>query len=136
MAKFGYTHRREMDPVPGRKFSTTYYKQNRKEQQRTKDHVGKILSQLGTDALSDPNAMAALTAPLSRFPRKETQGYYSALDIVTDMWEQMHSGKDIPSGMLGRWNKLFDGTGNELDMVPQADLPPQNNYNSIFLDSE
>ena len=132
MAKFGYTSRRKMDPVPGRKFSTEYFKQSRKERTRTLNHVDRVLQQLGEQALCDAEALTEITKPLKNFARKETQGHYSALDIIGDMSEQMHSGKDIPSGMLGRWNRLFAGTGNEIDMVPEADLPPANTFDSIF----
>ena len=134
MAKFGYTSRRKMDPVVGRKFSTEYFKQSRKEQQRTQQHVDRILTQFGQDALADPEAMAAITAPMPKYQRRETGGHYSALDIISDLSEQMRSGKDIPSGMLGRWNRLFANTGNQIDLVPEADLPPTNNYNSMFGD--
>jgi hypothetical protein len=48
----------------------------------------------------------------------------------------MASGKDIPSGMLGRWNRLFANTGNSIDMVPERDLPPPTNYNNLFGDDE
>jgi hypothetical protein len=132
MAKFGYTSRRKMDPVVGRKFSTEYYKQSRKERARTLSHVDRVLQQLGEQALSDPEALTEITKPLKSFARKETQGHYSALDIIGDMSEQMHSGKDIPSGMLGRWNKLFANTGLEIDLVPEQELPPTNTYDSIF----
>jgi hypothetical protein len=132
MAKFGYTSRRKMDPVVGRKFSTEYYKQSRKERARTLQHVDRVLQQLGEQALSDPEALTEITRPLKSFARKETQGHYSALDIIGDMSEQMHSGKDIPSGMLGRWNRLFANTGNEIDLVPEEELPPNNTYDNIF----
>jgi hypothetical protein len=132
MAKFGYTSRRKMDPVVGRKFSTEYYKQSRKERARTLSHVDRVLQQLGEQALSDPEALTEITRPLKSFARKETQGHYSALDIIGDMSEQMHSGKDIPSGMLGRWNRLFANTGLEIDLVPEQELPPTNTYDNIF----
>ncbi len=132
MAKFGYTSRRKMDPVPGRKFSTEYYKQSCKEQKRTQQHVDGLLKRFGEEALADPEALDAITAPMKKYPRKESDGYYSALDIMGDMSTQMNSGKDIPSGMLGRWNRLFAGTGNEIDMIPETDLPPANNYNDFF----
>lgn len=132
MAKFGYTSRRKMDPVPGRKFSTEYYKQSHRERQRTQQHVDGLLKQFGEEALADPEALDAITAPMKKYPRKETNGYYSALDIMGDLSTQMNLGKDIPYAMLSRWNRLFAGTGHEIDMVPEADLPSPNNYNNFF----
>jgi hypothetical protein len=136
MAKFGYTSKRKMDPINGRKFSTEYFKQSPRERSRTQKHIDRCLQELGNLALADSESMAAITAPLPNFKRKETNGYYSALDIIGDMSNQMASGKDIPSGMLGRWNRLFAGTGNSIDMVPERDLPPPTNYNNLFGDDE
>ena len=136
MAKFGYTSKRKMDPINGRKFSTEYFKQSPRERSRTQRHIDRCLLELGNLALADEEYMAAIEAPLPGFKRKETSGYYSALDIIGDMSNQMASGKDIPSGMLGRWNRLFAGTGNSIDMVPERDLPPPTNYNNLFGDDE
>jgi hypothetical protein len=44
----------------------------------------------------------------------------------------MTSGKDIPSGMLGRWNRLFAGTGLEIDMVIESELPAPTEFNQLF----
>ena len=136
MAKFGYTSTRKMDPINGRKFATEYFKQSPRERARTQRHIDRCLMELGNLALADSESMAAISAPLPKFKRKETGGYYSALDIISDMSTQMQSGKDIPSGMLGRWNRLFAGTGNSIDMVPERELPPPTNYNNLFGDDE
>jgi hypothetical protein len=136
MAKFGYTSKRKMDPINGRKYSTEYFKQSPRERSRTQQHIDRCLQELGNLALADEESMAAIKAPLPNFKRKETNGYYSVLDIIGDMSDQMQKGHDIPSGMLGRWNRLFAGTGNEIDMVPERELPPPTNYNNLFGDDE
>jgi hypothetical protein len=124
MAKFGYVTKREMDPRPGRTYATEYYKQSAAERRRTQEHIERTIVRMGNHA-RDTDTVEALTLPMKKFQRRETKGAYSILDIMSDMLEQMKSGKDIPSGMLGRWNRLFDGTGSEIEMVMESDLPPK-----------
>jgi hypothetical protein len=130
--KFGYTHRREMEPVPGRKYSTVYYRQSASERRRTQAHVERVIQRVGEKALENPGAEEALLQPMPRFQRRETRGAYSPVDIMSDMLGQMQSGKDIPSGMLGRWNRLFDGTGLEIDMVLESELPAATQFDDLF----
>jgi hypothetical protein len=130
--KFGYTHRREMDPRPGRKYSTVYYKQSARERARTQRHVETVIQRLGDRVLENPGSEQALLEPMPGFQRRETKGAYTAMDVISDMFEQMTSGKDIPSGMLGRWNRLFAGTGLEIDMVIESELPAPTEFNQLF----
>ena len=130
MPKFEYTSTRKMDPVPGRTFSTEYYKQSRRERQRTEEFVKQQLERIGSMAEQDPSYWDELMRPLPNYKKKESHGCYSAGEIIADMYEQLKSGKDIPSGMLGRWNRLFEGSDNQLQMVPQQ--PVTTTYHSIF----
>jgi len=130
--KFGYTHRREMEPRPGRKYSTVYYKQSARERARTQRHVETVIQRLGDRVLENPGSEQALLEPMPGFQRRETKGAYTAMDVISDMFEQLTSGKDIPSGMLGRWNRLFAGTGLEIDMVIESELPAPTEFNQLF----
>ena len=125
MAKFGYVTKRAMEPRPGRTYATEYYKQSASERRRTKKHIESVIERVYEKA-HESDTVEALTMPMKKFQRRETKGAYSILDIMSDMLEQMKSGKDIPSGMLGRWNRLFDGSGSEIEMVMESDLPPTN----------
>ena len=129
---FGYTSRREMEPRPGRQYSTIYYKQSARERRRTQQHVERVIQRVGERALENPGAEEALCEPMKGFQRRETRGAYSAVDVMSDMLTQMQSGKDIPSGMLGRWNRLFDGTGCEIDMVMESELPADTRFDDLF----
>jgi hypothetical protein len=51
---------------------------------------------------------------------------------MRDLVDQLDAGKDIPSGMLGRWNRLFAGTGLELELVPESELPPPTEFSRLF----
>lgn len=135
MAKFGYRSRRKMDPRPGRTYATEYYKQGRQERARTQAFVERVIQQVGERALETPGGVETLMRPMKGFQRRETKGAYSAFDVLTDMLQQLESGKDIPSGILGRWNRLFEGTGQEIEMMPEGDLPPRNpTYEELFDD--
>lgn len=131
MAKFGYVSKREMDPRPGKTYATEYYKQSAAERRRTQEHIERTIVRLGNHA-EETNTVEGLTAPMPKFQRRETKGAYSILDIVSDLHEQMKAGKDIPSGMLGRWNRLFEGTGSEIEMVLESELPPPNNFGDLL----
>jgi len=132
MAKFGYLSRRQMEPRPGKNYATEYYKQSRAERRRTQAFVERVIQRIGELALETPGGVEAITEPLKKFRRKETQGAYSALDIMTDMLDQLESGKDIPSGMLGRWNRLLEPYGMTIDMVPEEQLPPPTELERLF----
>ena len=122
MAKFGYRSRRDMEPRPGVRYATTYYLQSPRERQRTQEFIETVIQRVGTLALETPGGAEELDRPLPGFPRTGGRPNYSALDIMTDMLTQMAAGRDIPSGMLGRWNRLFRASGMEIDMVPEQDL--------------
>lgn len=124
MAKFGYTSKRTMDPRPGKTYATEYYKQSAAERRRTLAHIENTIARVYQHA-SDTNTVEALNVPMPAFQRRETKGAYSIVDILSDLLTQMKAGKDIPSGMLGRWNRLFEGTNTAIEMVLESQLPPR-----------
>lgn len=130
MPQFGYTSTRKMDPVPGRTYSTEYYKQSRRERQRTEDFVTAQLERIGTPALTDPAYLDQLMRPLPNYKKKESHGCYSTGEIIADMYEQLKKGNDIPSGMLGRWNRIFEGTDNQIHLAPEQ--VTGNTYHNLF----
>jgi hypothetical protein len=132
MPKFGYQSTRKMDPRPGRTYATEYYKQSRSERARTQEHVESVIRRIGDKVAENPGMEETLLEPMKGFQRRETRGAYTAVDVMSDMLAQLQSGKDIPSGMLGRWNRLFDGTGCEIDMVLEADLPDTTLFREMF----
>ena len=132
MPKFGYESIRKMEPRPGRNYATEYYKQSRAERARTEQHINLTIQRVGEKALENPGMEQLLVEPMRGFQRRETKGEYTAVDVMGDLLEQINCGKDIPSGMLGRWNRLFEGSGCEIDMVPEAELPDSNVFRQVF----
>ena len=69
---------------------------------------------------SSQDTLLWTSEPLKQFKRSTRGQYYSLIEIVTDMVAQLASHKDIPSGILGRWNRLFEGTRWDIVMVLEA----------------
>ena len=132
MAKFGYLNRRQMDPRPGVRYATEYYRQSAVERARCQQHIEQVIQQVGTLALTTDENLQAISEPMPGFPRSRGQPNYSALDVMRDLILQLDSGRDIPSGMLGRWNRLFAGTGLDLDLILESELPPATEFAKLF----
>jgi hypothetical protein len=94
-----------------------YLHQNRSQRLVLFEHVNQITDQMLTLMQQDAAAAAALQEPQTDFRRTEGQGYYSALDIVTDLWHQLDADRDATQGMVGRWNRLFAGTAHVIEFV-------------------
>ena len=130
MSEFQYTSTKQMDPKPGVKFATTYYKQTQSEYALLKAHVAEVVSEVMRVCDYDLVLNAWIHEPLKKFPK--TKGKYSVIEILTDMIDQIAKNKDIPSGILGRWNRLFEGT--EWDIVMTTELVNRNKttYTELF----
>lgn len=131
MPQFRYTQVRHMDPRPGRTYATSYYKQTPAEYQRTQQHVQATHDALLAAAGTDPDLQAWLTQGLRGYRKSQAGEYYTPMEIVTDLLSQFRMKKDVPSGMLGRWHKLFADTDYDIDMVP-ARSPRTNTYERLF----
>jgi hypothetical protein len=116
MAKFKYKSTKELTPKPGVTYSTTYYQQRTEEYQRTRQHIIAVVTEISAVSDLDKDLAVWILEPLKGFPRTQRQPNYSLVDIVTDMLGQVEARKDIPSGMLGRWNRLFYDTEWDIEM--------------------
>lgn len=130
MAVFKYKTIRKMQPRDGVKYATEYYKQTPREYTRLDEHVRQTMETV-VQAADRDNMLEELNEPLQGFPRTGRRPNYSALDIMQDMLDQLNHQKDVPSGILGRWNRLFeDNPDFRIDM--QEDLPPNPLFNELF----
>jgi hypothetical protein len=120
MPEFEYTSIRNMEPKPGKNYATDYYKQTEQEYNLLRAHVYRVAAEIMSERDSSRDTLEWTNRPLKAF-RKSTRGQcYSLIEIVTDMVAQLASHKDIPSGILGRWNRLFEGTRWDIVMVQEA----------------
>lgn len=120
MPEFEYTSIRNMEPRPGRTYATDYYKQTVDEYNLLRTHVYRVAADIMSARDSSRDTLRWTGEPLKAF-RKSTRGQaYSLIEIVTDMVAQLADHKDIPSGILGRWNRLFADTPWTIEMVREA----------------
>ena len=120
MPEFEYTSIRQMEPRPGRNYATEYYKQTPTEYNLLRAHVYAVAAEIMSERDSSQDTLLWTSRPLKQFKRSTRGQYYSLIEIVTDMVSQLASHKDIPSGILGRWNRLFKGTRWDIVMVLEA----------------
>jgi len=118
MPEFKYTSKQELAPRPGQKFATTYYRFTGAERLRLHRHMRKLLEDF-FENIDD----ATLQAPLRGFPRQGRQPNYSAYNILEDLYDYVcYEGKDVPSGMLGRWNRLSEGMSGDWEITPVSSI--------------
>ena len=130
MAKFKYKTIKKMMPKDGVKYSTEYYKQSPAEYTRLDEHIRAVMEQVIT-AADRAGILDELEKPMSGFPRTNKQPNYSALDVMQDMLDQINREKDIASGLLGRWNRLFDANA-EFTIEMEEERLPNPVFNKLF----
>lgn len=131
MAEFKYISTKTLEPRPGTNFATTYYKQTDQEYQRLREFVTAINNQYEALARDDMDIRAWLNAPLRGYKKRTAGDCYTAWEIITDMMRQFEQKKDVPSGMLGRWQKLFAGTDFDIKFS-HAKTAKSNTYGKLF----
>lgn len=126
--KSRYRQIKTMTPRDGVKYATEYYKQSPGEYSKLYEHVKQTI--VDVVAAAEQHGID-LTVPLKGFPRTGSRPNYSALDVMSDMLHQMDAERDVPSGMLGRWNRLFDANEDmQIQMEEQAVANPV--FNKLF----
>ena len=119
MTKFIYREIKHMTPRDGARYATDYYKQDPKNYDQLQAHIQRVIREI-TDYAQQHNCLADLEQPLKGFPRTGGKPNYSALDIMYDMYQQFELGRDLPSGILGRWRRLFaDFPEEDIEMVSE-----------------
>ena len=129
--QFGYLSEREMPPRPGVKFFTVYYLQSHAEYAMTKHFVVDVAKQLMDLVTESPDAGVWFSEPLPGY-RKMSGGNYTPEDIVTDMVRQFSRQRDIPSGMYGRWRRLFADTPWDFELTQEAIHRPKTTFTGLF----
>jgi hypothetical protein len=119
MAIFRYTKTVEMAPKEGQKFATTYYKQRPEEAVKTKQFIALVGTEIISACERNPELQEFCQQPLRGFPRTNNKPNYSIEDVICDMIGQMENGKDLPSGMMGRWGRLFNDTEYDIELLQE-----------------
>ena len=112
--EYEYYTTKELPPRPGNNFATTYYKLDKAETKRLTETVNALADSIDRLTPSEKQEFESMFKGLLT-QKRDSKGKYSATQIVKDLQKQLAQGKDVPSGMIGRWNKAFDGT--EIDII-------------------
>jgi len=131
MAKFGYQTIREMDPRPGVKYATKYYKQHTVDKQKLLAHTENCAKFVYQNSF-DQDLHHAFKQKIDRRHRRQDGTYYNTYDVIIDALEQLQSGKDMPESMITRWNARFGETKYSIEMVLESDMPAHNLLDELF----
>lgn len=126
----------KMEPRGGVKYSTTYVKQNLHHRKDLCKHIKQVVTEIADAVEGDEELLDFMRTPLKGF--KTTTGQNrTPTDILTDMVNEAKglqkngNPKDFALAPIERWNKLFQGTDYEINLI-QTFGPPGNNFNDIL----
>lgn len=133
---FYYKSKKEMPPRGRNKYFTTYYKQYPDQIEESKQMLVEVCQFIYDQLQDDTEYAEFMLTPLAGYTR-ENKTNYTPDDIITDMLGQYMDGRDLCSGMLGRWNRLFKDTEYEIELVEDITVHfnksrTQNTFHSIF----
>lgn len=121
MATFYYRSTRRLEPRPGTVWSTVYIKQDPAEYDRLRDWLVHIAETIIDIARLDADCATWFVTPMPDFRKSSRGEYYSPQELITDMIDQMAHGRDITEAMIGRWNRLTEGTPWQIEFVAKPD---------------
>lgn len=117
-----------MEPREGVKYSTTYVKQTLDQRKELTKHIKTTVNEIADAIEKDENLMDFVRTPLKGF--KTTHGMNRTVaDILTDMVNEAKGKqknglpKDFALAPIERWNKLFEGTEYEINLVQTFNTP-------------
>ena len=125
MATFYYRSHKTMEPRVGVRYATVYIRQDIAEYERLKSWLVQIAQDIISISQIDADCAQWFCEPMADFRRSQRGEYYSPEDIITDMIDQMMHGRDLTEAMLGRWNRLTEGTPWQIDLIANSDTMPQ-----------
>jgi hypothetical protein len=135
--KFYYDSITVMPPRPGKKYSTTYYHQDRLERQKMSRFFQKNIQQLFDVLNRNKSEMKwAEYTPLKGFPQSAGKGNRTLLQLLIDTMGECQGikkngdPKDFAQAPIERWNRLMKDTPWEIEMI--SGDRPNNHYNHLF----
>jgi hypothetical protein len=122
MKTITYSKIQQMEPRPGVKYATSYYKQSTRQREDLVEWLRRCSIDIVECVDSDPEFVQWWTSPLKDF-RKADKTYRTPEEIVEDLLleavGQKRNGehKDFAQAPIERWNRLFRETPWEFRMV-------------------
>ena len=130
MATFQYRTQLSLEPRPGVRYATTYYKMTPAQSQQLIAWLASIGSAIDQVCDENPDWAEWLNQPLKRFRKSRAGEYYTPLELLTDMLTQLTEGRDLPEAMVGRWNRLCGHTDWQMHMTDQT--PDRVRFDQVF----
>lgn len=135
MAEGYYLSTHTMPPRPGKKYSTTYYKQTLQQRKALEKHFNESCAEIADAATTEPEIVQWLRTPDKRFKRDGSPGkgqrkYKTPAELMSDILGECSGTKrngepkDFAQAPIERWNRLFEDTKYEIDMVQQFGAKP------------
>jgi len=121
--QFAYVRTIEMDPRPGVKFATTYYRQTTTQRGLLSEFFIKCIKEIGEEITRNPGLYTWLDEPLKGFPKTRGQSNRSFTELIEDTVGEIRgrkkdgTQKDYAQAPIERWNKLFKDTEYEFEMI-------------------
>lgn len=110
MPTFAYRRIHQMEPRPGVKYATVYYKQSPQQYEQTRTWLIRTAESMLSVAQVDPDLAAWLVRPHPDFRKSRGSEYYTPEELIVDMVRQVSLGRDLPRAMTDRWNRLCENT--------------------------
>jgi hypothetical protein len=136
MKTIRYQKMTKMEPRDGVKYSTTYVKQTLEQRKELVKHIRQVVEELSYAVEGREDLLDFIRTPLKGF--KTTTGHNRTItDILTDMVNESKGKqknnlpKDFALAPIERWNKLFEDTDYEIDLV-QTFSPKTNNFATLM----
>jgi len=130
MATFQYKTQLSLEPRPGVRYATTYYKMTPAQSDRLIAWLASIGAAIDQVCDENPDWAEWLNQPLKRFRKSRPGEYYTPLELLTDMLTQLTEGRDLPEAMVGRWNRLCGHTDWQMHMTDQT--PDRVRFDQVF----
>lgn len=112
----------KMDPREGVKYSTTYVKQTLDQRNELCKHIKKVVVEIADAIEGDDALLDFIRTPLKGFKTSTSQNR-CITDILSEMVNEakgkQRNGfpKDFALAPIERWNKLFQGTEYEINLI-------------------
>ena len=114
-----------MEPRPGVKYATEYLVQTHRDRKKLSRHIATVLQDIAILEHNNPGFIKEMEQPLKAFPKSVKGSYYSAWEIVEDMYKEATGRKrdglpkDFAMAPIGRWNKLFKDTERQVELLEE-----------------
>jgi hypothetical protein len=139
--KIAYQKTVSMEPRPGVKYATTYYKQTLAQRKELVKHIISVIEQIGEATRGNEEYLTWFEQPQKMYPKTQAgrkKEYRSIMEMFDDIIGECRGAKrdgtpkDFAQAPIDRWNKLFYDTEWAIDMVESESTRP-NTFDDLMV---